>query len=149
MKRVIEMEDEELRSFLMKVGIWAFVVVVFGGLLTIILINKFGSKEIDINKTIDKNQQLLILVVNQDTKNKKELKQVLKKSNISYTVIHRDKERYFNDFLNKLSLTEKDIVEPTVIYVENQQAMAILVEIEDEEALETFIEKNTTSEEER
>ena len=143
------MEDLELKDLITKVGIWVLIVIVFGGLMILIFTNKFGSKDIHINKIIDSNEQLFILVLNKKTSNKKELKQLLKDSNIQTEVIYKDKERYFDDFLKKLDITEEDIIEPTVIYVEDKKVISILVDIKKKEDLKTFIEYNIASGKER
>ena len=137
------MEDQDLKELIVKLGAWLFVVVVFGSLMTIIFVNKFGSQEISINKKIDKKDSLVILVINNKVDNTKEIKNTLKKKNIKVEVVNKDKERYFNDFLRKLSITEKDIVEPTLIIVKEGKVTAILVEIKDLDELNSFLEYNT------
>lgn len=141
------MEDTDLKEFATKIGIWVFVVVVFGGLMTIILINKFGVKEIDINKEIDKKSDLLVLVVNEKTKKINDYKEVLNKSGMTYKIVYSDRERYFDDFLRKVDLEETDIIEPTIIYIEEGKVTAILEDLKKTGELETFLEYNTQIEE--
>ena len=138
-------EDLDLKQLFSKLAIWLFVVVVFGSLATIILVNRFGVKEIDINKTIDKKETLMVLVIEKNTKNTKSIKNTLKKYNVDYSIVYKDKERYYTDFLRKLSLSEKDIEVPTVIYVKEGEAQSILVNIEDLDELKTFLEYNIQS----
>ena len=138
-------EDLDLKELLMKLGIWLAVVVVFGSLMTIILVNRFGSKGISINSKIDKKQTMIILVVSNDTKNTSKIKNIIKKYNIDYAVVNQSKERYFDDFLRKLSISESDIVVPTIIYVEEGKVNSILVNVEDLDELQTFLEYNITS----
>ena len=137
------MEDLDLKEFLTNIGIWIFIVVVFGSLFTLVLINKFGVKEISINKKIEKKDNLYVLVVSKEDKNLKEIKKTLKENNISYEVVQKDGERYFDDFLKKISLTEKDIITPTLIVIEKKQASAILVDIKNIDELNSFLEYNS------
>ena len=137
------MEDLDLKEFLTNIGIWIFIVVVFGSLFTLVLINKFGVKEISINQKIEKKENLYVLVVSKEDKNLKEIKKTLKENNISYEVVQKDGERYFDDFLKKISLMEKDIITPTLIVIEKKQASAILVDIKNIDELNSFLEYNS------
>lgn len=141
------MEDTDLKEFATKIGIWVFIVVVFGGLMTLILINKFGVKEIDINKEIDKKNDLLVLVVNEKTKKINNYKEVLNNSGMNYKMVYSDRERYFDDFLRKVDLESTDIIEPTIIYIEKGKVSAILGDLKKTDELETFLEYNTQIEE--
>ncbi len=138
------MDDLNLKEFATKIFIWVFVVLVFGGLMTIILVKKFGSENISINKRIDKEQSLFVLVVNEDTKNISTYKKVLKENDIKYSILYSDRERYYDDFLIKLNLEKEDIIEPTIIYIEDKEAIAIL-NIEKKDELKDFLEYNITS----
>ena len=136
------MEDLELKELARNIGIWLFVLIVFGSLFVIILINKFGVKDISINQAIDKEDELVVLVINTDTKNRNEIKKCLNENNVSYEIVYKNRERYFDDFLLKLDLEEKDIVVPTIIYIKDQKANSILVDIKDIDDLYSFLEYN-------
>ncbi len=136
------MEDLELKELARYIGIWLFVLIVFGSLFVIILINKFGVKDISINQAIDKEDELVVLVLNTDTKNRNEIKKCLNENNVSYQIVYKNRERYFDDFLLKLDLEEKDIVVPTIIYIKDQKANSILVDIKDIDDLYSFLEYN-------
>lgn len=136
------MEDLELKELARNIGIWLFVLIVFGSLFVIILINKFGVKDISINQAIDKEDELVVLVLNTDTKNRNEIKKCLNENNVSYQIVYKNRERYFDDFLLKLDLEEKDIVVPTIIYIKDQKANSILVDIKDIDDLYSFLEYN-------
>ena len=139
------MEDLPLKEFAKNLLIWLVVFVVFGSLFVIILVNKFGSRDITINQKIDKKDSLIVLVVSNDTKNKRDIESVLKENNISYEVVNRDKERYFEDFLQKLNLEEQDIIPPTILYIEKQEVNAMLIEVKELDELNSFIEYNNLS----
>ncbi len=136
------MEDLELKELARNIGIWLFALIVFGSLFVIILINKFGVKDISINQAIDKEDELVVLVLNTDTKNRNEIKKCLNENNVSYKIVYKNRERYFDDFLLKLDLEEKDIVVPTIIYIKDQKANSILVDIKDIDDLYSFLEYN-------
>ena len=71
------MEDTDLKELSRNLIIWLVVVVVFGSLMTIIFINKFGSKDIPINKIIDKKESLVVLIINNETKNTEQIQKKL------------------------------------------------------------------------
>lgn len=132
-------EDIDLKEFITKLIIWVVVVVLFGSLLTIILINKFGSKDIKINKKIDSQESIIILVVNSDDEDTKKIQKELKKNDLKYEIVYKDKERYYNEFLKKLSLTEEEVQLPAILYVEDGQTKSSLLKIEDTKMLKQYI----------
>ncbi|MBR3210520.1 MAG: hypothetical protein IKF71_01100 [Bacilli bacterium] len=136
------MEDTDLKELSRNLIIWLVVVVVFGSLMTIIFINKFGSKDIPINKIIDKKESLVVLIINNETKNTEQIQKKLEEYPLEYEVVNKDKERYYNEFLKKISITEEDIVEPTVLIIQKKKVKSILVDIENIEDLNTFLDYN-------
>ena len=133
--------DIDLKEFFSKIIIWVLIVIVFGSLGTIIFANRFGAEDISINKKINSKQTLMILVIKTDTKNKAQIENESKKKNFKDESVYSDKERYYEDFLIKLSLTEKDVIEPTIIYVEEKQAKYSLVDIQNIEELRDFLDE--------
>ena len=133
------MEDLDLKEFISSVKIWGILVAVFGTLAIIIFINKFGAEDININRKIDSKKSLVILVVKSDTKNTKALESKLKNDGFKYETVYSDKERYYGEFLIKLSLTEKEVAEPTILYVEDGKAIFSLVDAKESEELDEFL----------
>ena len=139
------MEDKELNEMIGKVTIVVLAAIIFTVLLTLVFINKFGAKQIPVNKMIDNNETLYVLVINNETKNKKEIEKVLKDKEVVYTIVNKDVELHYNDFLKKISITNEDIIEPTLIYIEEKKANSILVDIKKIDDLKTFLEYNKKS----
>ena len=139
------MEDKELNEMIGKVTIVVLAAIIFTVLLTLVFINKFGAKQIPVNKMIDNNETLYVLVINNETKNKKEIEKVLKNKEIVYTIVNKDVELHYNDFLKKISITNEDIIEPTLIYIEEKKANSILVDIKKIDDLKDFLEYNKKS----
>ncbi len=137
------MEDLDLKELSKNLVIWLIVTVVFGSMMTIVLVRKFGSQDISINKKIDEKKSMTVLIINNQTKNKKQIIDLLKEKDIKYEIINRDKERYFDSFLQKLSITEKDIIEPTILIIEKGEVKSILVNVNDLEELNTFLDYNS------
>ena len=139
------MEDKELNEMIGKVTIVVLAAIIFTVLLTLVFINKFGAKQILVNKMIDNNETLYVLVINNETKNKKEIEKVLKDKEVVYTIVNKDVELHYNDFLKKISITNEDIIEPTLIYIEEKKANSILVDIKKIDDLKDFLEYNKKS----
>ncbi len=139
------MEEKELKEQIKKIVIVVVAAILFTTALTFVFINKFGAKEISVNKLIDKNKELYVLVINKKTKNVKEIEEVLKEKELTYTVVNKDQELHYNDFLKKLSITDEDIIEPTIIYVLDKKANSILVNIKKTDDLNNFLEYNMNS----
>ncbi len=136
------MEDLDLKELIRNVIVWLVILVIFGSLLLIILINKFGGNDISINKKIDQKKSLVVLVINSKTKNKKQIENTLKDRNVKYEIIDSEKERYYKTFLQKVSLTENDIIEPTVIIIKKGKVKSTLVDIKKIEELNSFLDFN-------
>ena len=138
-------DDYELQELVQIIGKWLIAVVIFGGLFTYILITRFGGQEIAINKKINSRHTVIAFVTTSKTKNNNEIKEVLKKYNIKYEIVYKDKERYFKDFLKRIKTYEEDIKEPSIVYIEDGSVIAIIKEINNLDDLVTFIEYNNLS----
>ncbi|MBP5679138.1 MAG: hypothetical protein J6X28_04860 [Bacilli bacterium] len=139
---MIDKEDVELKELIQKIGLWFLVFILFGSLFVIMLVNKFGAKEIAINQKLEKQSSLVILVTTTKIKNNREIKNELNVNGVSYEVVYRDRERYFSDFLRKVDLQESDIIEPTILYVEEKVVVASLTNIKDIKEIKPFLESN-------
>lgn len=142
------MEDIDLKGFLTNIKVFLFIFIVFGALFVIILFNHFGGKGISINKKIAKEKNLFVVVLEEKEKTSPKVVKILKEENVKYAVLYQQEERYFNDFLKKVSLTDEDLSSPTLIYIEDEKAKEVLVHATKEEKIKSFIEENKEEKEE-
>lgn len=133
--------DLDLKTFFSGIKLWGIIVAVFGTLATIIFMNRFGSNDIRINKKIDSKKAIIILIVKTDTKNKEQIEKELKKEKFKYEIVYSDKERYYDEFLRKLSLEKKEVIEPTILYVEDGVAKYSLVDAKEKEEVNAFLDQ--------
>ena len=129
------MEDIDLKEFLTNIKVFLFIFIVFGALFVIILFNHFGGKGISINKKIAKEKNLFVVVLEEKEKTSPKVVKILKEENVKYAVLYQQEERYFNDFLKKVSLTD-------------EKAKEVLVHATKEEKIKSFIEENKEEKEE-
>ena len=133
------MNNLEVVNFKKRYLIAILVILIFLTPLLFVFINNFGrEKNIIINK-INNKETFSILVIKEENKYTNRIKEVLKDKNITYEIINTSTTRYYDTVLSKLDISRDDIVEPTIIYIENGIVSSLLVEINDEEVLESYI----------
>ena len=66
-------------------------------------------------------------------------------SKINYYTINIDKEKEYKLFLNKLSITENDVIIPMLMYIKDGNLDSSVIEISDEEILNAFIDNTNNS----
>lgn len=133
------MVDEKVIDLRNRFFLAIFLIILFLTPLLFIFMNKFGKDDNIVISRINNNETFTILVIN-NISNTSKIGSTLNKNNISYEIINTDKYRYYNSFLNKLDINKNDIVEPSIIYIENGKLISILVEINDTNKLDEYIE---------
>ena len=133
------MVDEKVIDLRNRFFLAIFLIILFLTPLLFIFMNKFGKDDNIVISRINNNETFTILVIN-NISNTSKIESTLNKNNISYEIINTDKYRYYNSFLNKLDINKNDIVEPSIIYIENGKLISILVEINDTNKLDEYIE---------
>ena len=61
---------------------------------------------------------------------------------IIFEEIKTDSERYYDTIIHKLEISKKDIVEPTLMYIEDGKQKSNLVNINDEDDIILYLEYN-------
>ena len=133
------MVDEKVIDLRNRFFLAIFLIILFLTPLLFIFMNKFGKDDNIVISRINNNETFTILVIN-NISNTSKIESTLNKNNISYEIINTDKYRYYNSFLNKLDINKNDIVEPSILYIENGKLISILVEINDTNKLDEYIE---------
>ena len=114
-------DDEELIALFKRLGVGILVLLLFSTIFIIFIYNKFLPHTSEV------------------------IKEVLKENNVKYYEINIDKDKQYKEFLQALSITENEIVVPTLMYINNGSLDSTIVEIKDEEILNAFLE-NTKEE---
>lgn len=137
--------DDDLKELVRKISFALCIIILFIMVGTFAFLNKFGGKNNLIEDKIYKEQDFVLLIRNQECDNCKRIKRNLREHDIFYDELYSDKDKRYHTILNKLSLSEKDIVEPSLLYIKEGKVIAILVDIENLDDLEDFIEYNINS----
>ena len=141
----MKIEDEELAILLKKLGIGIIVLLVFSTLIIIFFYNKFSPHIPKVITSIEKKETIYVFIENNSCKNCKEIKQILNDKKINYYTINIDKEKEYKLFLNKLSITENDVIIPMLMYIKDGNLDSSVIEISDEEILNAFIDNTNNS----
>ena len=116
------------------------IAVVIAFMIPIILIfrNKFDLGTSKINQKIDKQETLMVFIVNPECNNCKDIEKTLSTNNVQYYKLDTSKKVEYDTFLQKLAITENEIIVPTLMYIEKGKLYSTLVDINDED-LNSFI----------
>ena len=138
-------DDEELLSLFKRLKIGIVIILIFAVLFIVFIYNKFLPHTPEVINKINNKESLYVLVDNKSCTTCKRIKEILKENNISYYEINIDKDSHYKEFLKSLSITENEVVVPTVMYINNGMLDSTIVEVNDEEILKAFLE-NTKEE---
>ena len=138
-------DDEELISLFKRLKIGIVIILIFSVLFVVFIYNKFLPHTPEVINKINNKESLYVLVDNKSCTTCKRIKEILKENNISYYEINIDKDTHYKEFLKSLSITENEVVVPTIMYIENGMLDSTIVEVKDEEILKAFLE-NTKEE---
>ena len=138
-------DDEELISLFKRLKIGIVIILIFSVLFVVFIYNKFLPHTPEVINKINNKESLYVLIDNKNCNTCKRIKEILEENNISYYEINIDKDTHYKEFLKSLSITENEVVVPTIMYIENGMLDSTIVEVKDEEILKAFLE-NTKEE---
>lgn len=138
-------DDEELISLFKRLKIGIVIILIFSVLFVVFIYNKFLPHTPEVINKINNKESLYVLIDNKSCNTCKRIKEILEENNISYYEINIDKDTHYKEFLKSLSITENEVVVPTIMYIENGMLDSTIVEVKDEEILKAFLE-NTKEE---
>ena len=144
MSKLISDDDEDLKNLFNRLKIGILVILLFGGLFLIILVNKFSVKDSKVIKAINNNETLYVLIDDNSCKECKRIKEIFKENNIYYMELNTDKETQYKVFLKKISSSEHDVEKPTIMYIKDGKMVSSIVKVKTEEQINNFIETNET-----
>ena len=138
-------DDEELISLFKRLKIGIVIIMIFSVLFVVFIYNKFLPHTPEVINKINNKESLYVLIDNKSCNTCKRIKEILEENNISYYEINIDKDTHYKEFLKSLSITENEVVVPTIMYINNGMLDSTIVEVKDEEILKAFLE-NTKEE---
>lgn len=134
--------DEDLSNLLRNLGFAIVLIILFLLLFGYVILHRFGGANSSIENNIKDEKDMVILVHKSKCNTCFDIKTTLLKHVIFYNTINSDNDKRYQSILKKLELTEQDIKEPTIIYVEKGKVVSLLVDIKNVDDLESFLEYN-------
>ena len=134
--------DMEIRDLRNKIFLGIFIFIIFFIPALAIFMTKFGAVDTNVISKIDKKETFVILFTKEDCEYCSDTKSILKDNKIKYEEVKTDSERYYDTIIHKLDISENDIVEPTIMYIEEGSLKTSLVNINSQDVLETYLDNN-------
>ncbi len=134
------MNDPDFIKLRNRVLIGILIVLAFLIPLIFLFINKFDAGSSKLIKKINKEESVTVLLTSPDCKTCKEIEKLLSSKNVNYYKLDISKKNEYQEFLQRLTITEKEVVLPTIMYINEGNLVATLVEVKDDEDLNDFIE---------
>ena len=136
--------DDDLRDLLRRLGFAICILIMFGIALVLAFL-KFGGKTNTVEEKINHKEDMYLFIQKRDCSQCSTLKKALNQEMISYDVLYSNTDKRYQTILKKLSLSERDIVEPSLLYIKEGIVQSILVDIQKKDDLKDFIEYNSLS----
>lgn len=140
MGRFDTMRDKEFIELRNKFLLGLFIAIIFIVPIFIFIKNKLYITDPDIIKGIDKKNNMIILITNEDCSYCSNVRKELDNLNVNYYLLNSDRERSYETILMKLNLTDSDIIYPSLVYIEEGEVVSTLVDIKDIKDVDTYLE---------
>ena len=131
------MNDPEFRQMVKKAIFVVLIVLVFTIPVFFIFKNKFSHSESKLIKEITNSKTLILYITENNCSKCKILKKALDENNVDYKEVNKDKEKDYNEMIEKLELD--NIYVPTIIYLEKGEVISYMVDIESKENLKEYL----------
>ena len=132
------MQDKELNTLMNRILLGIGIIIVVCTISFFLFKNKWGVSTKWI-KEIKEQEEVVFLVIDNNCSNCETIKKELKRLQVNYTLVNLNKNSEYELLLKELSLSNKEIIPPTIIYVKDQKVVSTLVNIKNEEELIGFI----------
>lgn len=132
----------QLRNrFLMALG----VALIFTIPMLLFVVNRFNEKPSKVIESINKKENIVVLITEENCQNCLNNKNILKDNNVSFYELNKDNDKTtFEVMLRKISMSASDVTPPTIIYIEEGKLSSSLVNSSDEE-LQSYLDYNKFS----
>lgn len=137
--------DQDFIALRNRIVLAVLVAIVFTIPLIIFIFNKFGNNSSLIFNSLNKKENLVLLVTKEECKSCEDSENLLKKQKVNYTLLNKDQETNYEKIIRKIGISDDDIIVPTIIYVEEGLLYSSLVTPTKKELI-SYIEINNLSE---
>ena len=137
--------DQDFIALRNRIVLAVLVAIVFTIPLIIFIFNKFGNNSSLILNSLNKKENLVLLVTKEECKSCEDSENLLKKQKVNYTLLNKDQETNYEKIIRKIGISDDDIIVPTIMYVEEGLLYSSLVTPTKKELI-SYIEINNLSE---
>ena len=88
---------------------------------------------------VKENEEIVFLIEKKNCPTCKEIEQELNRLQVNYSIINNTQTKEYDDLLLLIDIPKKEINPPTIMYIKEQKLVATLVDINDSEDIELFV----------
>lgn len=133
------MKDPEFIALRNKWLFAFFIALIFIVPLFIFIFKTYDTSESDILKMIKKGESFSLLILDNSCDKCEKVNNIMKKNNINYFILNKSKDKHYEEIMIRLTLSNKKIELPVVVYVEDGEMKSYLVDVSDEKEIVTFL----------
>ena len=133
------MRDQEFIELRNKFLIAMFIIFLIGILGYTFLKNKLYIKDPEVLEALNNKESIVVLVTKENCDRCKKTQEVLNEVDVNYYILNSERERSYETILKKMNLFERDIDEPTLIYIEEGNVIATLPNIRNQKQITDFV----------
>ena len=136
------MRDPEFVMLRNRVLIGIFVSILFIVPICFFIKNKLLVTDSDLEKSIKKQEDILILFIEDKCSKCKSYEKKLIDLNVNYFVLNKSTKKNYKTILYKIETNDDEVIPPTLIYVREGKVYSTLVDIKSNNELETYLSKH-------
>lgn len=135
------MKDPEFIEMRNKFFLGVFIFLVFAIPIFFVFKNKIFIGDSKLLKSIKKQDDIVILLVENKCNRCTKSKEVLNNLDINYFILNKSKDRDYETVINKIEI-DRDIELPSLIYLKKGKLYSYIFNIKSEQEITNFIENN-------
>ena len=136
------MRDPEFVMLRNRVLIGIFVSILFIVPICFFIKNKLLVTDSDLEKSIKKQEDILILFTEDKCSKCKSYEKKLIDLNVNYFVLNKSTKKNYKTILYKIETNDDEVIPPTLIYVREGKVYSTLVDIKSDNELEKYLSKH-------
>ena len=133
------MRDPEFIELRKKITLGIIIVLLISIPFLIFITKKFMVETSPIIKGINENKTMLVLVEKVDCDTCKDIENIIDSYGVKYYKLNSQSDRNYLTVLHKLGITTKDILEPTLVYINEGKYYASLTSVNSAEDVKSFL----------
>lgn len=133
------MRNPEFIELRKKITLGIIIVLLISIPFLIFITKKFMVETSPIIKGINENKTMLVLVEKVDCETCKDIENIIDSYGVKYYKLNSQSDRSYLTIIYKMGITRKDIVEPTLVYINEGKYYASLPSVNSAEDVKSFL----------